>query len=132
MRAQRGLDTAPELHLRRALHRRGLRYRLQVPLLPGLRRKVDIAFGAARVVVEVRGCFWHACPQHATQPKANGEWWLAKLEANRRRDADTEQRLREAGWAVVVVWEHDDMEAAADRIAAIVRNRRPPGLGRRG
>ena len=121
MQNQRRRDTRPEIALRRELHRRGLRFRLQRQLLPDVRRTSDIVFGPARVVVEVRGCFWHGCPEHATNPRANANWWREKIARNRARDMDTETRLRKAGWTVVVVWEHEDPEAAADCIERAVR-----------
>lgn len=124
MKRQPRRDTAVELALRRALYRRGLRYRLQVAVLPGLRRRVDIAFPGSRVAIDVRGCFWHACPEHGTLAAANASWWAEKLSRNAERDADTERRLTDAGWRVMVVWEHDDPEAAADQIVALVRQGR--------
>lgn len=131
MERQRRRDTRPEAALRRELHRRGLRYRLQRQLLPGTRRTSDVVFPGPRVVVEVRGCFWHGCPDHGTVPKANRQWWSDKIQANRRRDADTDARLREAGWIVVAVWEHEDVVQAADRIeAVVVRRKARRSLGR--
>src|SRR5579875_2994608 len=62
MQLQRTRDTAPELAIRRLLHARGLRYRVDVSPLPGLRRRADIVFGPAKVAVFVDGCFWHGCP----------------------------------------------------------------------
>ena len=124
MQSQPERNTAPELLLRRELHRRGLRYRVHRQVLPGVRRELDIVFGPARVAVEVRGCFWHACPEHATYPKANAEWWNAKLSRNVDRDQDTEARLQAADWELVVVWEHEDPISAADRVDRAVRSRR--------
>lgn len=122
MRAQRERDTEPEIALRRALHKRGLRYRVDAPLpLPGVRRKCDVLFAGPRVAVFVDSCFWHVCPEHATWPKANGEWWEAKLTKNRERDRDTDRRLRAAGWKVVRVWEHEDPERAADKVERLIR-----------
>lgn len=69
----------------------------------------------------VDGCFWHSCPVHGTTPRNNGEWWAAKLEANVARDRTTDLELREAGWEVVRVWEHEDPEEAADRIVETLR-----------
>ena len=120
MQDQRTRDTAPELSLRKELWRRGLRYRLQVALISE-RRKHDIVFVAPRVVVDVRGCFWHGCPEHLVVPTANRQWWLAKIEANRRRDADTVQRLIAAGWEPIIVWEHEDVVHAADRVERRVK-----------
>lgn len=121
MSRQRSYDTDPERALRSRLHGLGLRYRLHRRPVAGLRRQADIVFTRVRVAVFVDGCFWHQCPEHATHPKANSAWWAAKLAANVARDADTDRRLAEAGWQVVRVWEHEDVEAAAARVAAVVR-----------
>lgn len=122
MQRQARRDTSIELELRRELWRRGLRYRVDQPVVLK-RRRHDIVFTRAKVAVDVRGCFWHGCPEHGTLPKNNRAWWSDKLDANRARDADTEQRLRDAGWEPVVVWEHDDPIEAADRIEQLVRSR---------
>lgn len=124
MSKQRSHDTDPERALRSRLHSLGLRYRLHRRPVKGLRRQADIVFSRAQVVVFVDGCFWHQCPDHATSPKANGAWWAAKLAANVARDQDTDRRLAEAGWRVVRVWEHEDVDAAAARVAAVVAEAR--------
>jgi DNA mismatch endonuclease (patch repair protein) len=104
--------------LRRELHRRGLRFRVDFRFdMDGLRRRrADLAFTRRRVAVFVDGCFWHVCPEHATAPRANGAWWAAKLAGNVARDRDTDARLAEAGWTVVRVWEHESVTEAADRV----------------
>ena len=112
--------TAAELNLRRTLHAMGFRYRLQVPLLTKPRRVADIVFPTEQVAVFVDGCFWHGCPEHASWPKNNAEFWRDKIEANRTRDADTNRRLKERGWTVIRVWAHEHSSEAADRIARIV------------
>lgn len=125
MQAQRTRDTAPELDVRRILHARGLRYRVdRAPPLPALRRRADLVFGPSRVAVYVDGCFWHGCPEHGTRPSANAEWWRDKIARNRARDADTDLRLAEAGWLVVRAWEHEDAGAVAERVMLLVRARR--------
>jgi DNA mismatch endonuclease, patch repair protein len=123
MQRQVRRDTKPELALRRELWRRGLRYRVDLAAIAG-RRRADIVFTRERVVVYVDGCYWHSCPEHATVPKANREWWVAKLRANVERDRDTDAGLAAAGWEVVRVWEHEVMTEAADRIEATLRRRR--------
>jgi len=125
MRSQRTASTSPEVALRRVLFTRGLRYRVDFPLpLLGVRRRADVAFTRAKVAVFVDGCFWHACPEHGTTPKANAWYWVPKLARNVLRDNDTDRRLAEAGWAVVRVWEHEDPEEAAARVEAAVRESR--------
>lgn len=121
MVGQRRRDTAPELAIRRLLHARGLRYRVDV-LLPGMRRWADILFGPSRIAVFVDGCFWHGCPEHGTQPKNNAAWWSAKIAGNIARDRDTDRRLAEAGWTVIRVWEHEQPEVAAKKVASTVAN----------
>lgn len=119
-------DTKPEVELRRILHARGLRFRVDRPILSDRRRRADIVFGPARVAVFVDGCFWHGCPEHATWPTNNAKFWCEKIEANRDRDRDTNRQLTAAGWHVERVWEHEPAEVAADRIETVVRFRRPP------
>lgn len=121
MQRQARRDTAAELAIRREVWRRGLRYRVDAAPIPGLRRRADLVFTKAHVAVYVDGCFWHRCPLHATSPKSNSEWWREKLDANVRRDRDTDRRLTEAGWNVIRIWEHEDAIAGADRIEAAVR-----------
>jgi len=115
--------TGPEVRLAEALRARGMVFETQRQVLPQFRRRADIVFVASRVAVMVDGCFWHGCPQHATWPKANAAWWKAKIEANQRRDRATDAALEAAGWAVVRVWEHEEVEAAADRVAEALDER---------
>jgi DNA mismatch endonuclease, patch repair protein len=126
MQLQRERDTVPEIALRRELHRRGLRYRLDRAIVPGTkRRRVDIVFPSPRVAVFVDGCFWHGCEQHRRAlPTVNDWYWPEKLATNRRRDQDTDQRLSDAGWVVVRIWEHEDVVTAADVVERAVRARR--------
>jgi DNA mismatch endonuclease, patch repair protein len=121
---QKRSDTAPEVAIRRELYRRGIRYRIDYQLpLRGVRRRADIAFTSLRIAVFVDGCYWHACPVHATWPTASADWWRAKLEGNVRRDRDTDQRLAEAGWISLRIWEHDNPIAAADCVESALRTR---------
>lgn len=122
MQDQKRAGTKPELALRKLLHARGLRYRVDAALpIKGIRRRADLLFTKAQVAIFVDGCYWHACPIHGTKPKSNAAWWADKLEANVLRDRDTDRRLTELGWTVVRVWEHEDPMEAATRIEAIVR-----------
>ncbi|MBF6087687.1 DNA mismatch endonuclease Vsr [Nocardia cyriacigeorgica] len=122
MSRQRRAGTEPELALRRELHRRGLRYFVDRPPIRGQRRRADVIFPRLRVAVYVDGCFWHSCPEHATYPKNNAEWWAEKLAANVARDRATDAALAAAGWQVIRIWEHEDPVAAADRVAAALRH----------
>lgn len=91
---------------------------------------MDIVFGPVKVAVFVDGCYWHGCPEHATWPKSNAEFWKAKIEGNRLRDADTDARFAGAGWTVVRVWEHEDPVVAAAGIESVVRRLRGQDPGR--
>lgn len=100
----RGTNTRPEMIVRRYLHASGLRYRLHVRSLPG---KPDIVLPKHRVVIEVRGCFWHQhrnC-RYAVMPKSNAHFWREKLTSNVARDKRSERALRAQGWRVLTVWE---------------------------
>jgi DNA mismatch endonuclease (patch repair protein) len=124
MRRVRQKNTTAESALRRELHALGLRYRIQVPVSVKPRRVADIIFVGSRVAVFVDGCFWHGCPEHATWPKQNAEFWRLKIVANRERDRDTDARLRADGWEVVRVWAHETPTEAASRIAKVVQRRK--------
>ncbi len=121
MQAAKPKDTAPEKAIRSAIHRRGLRYRVDAKPLKELNRRADIIFRSIKVAVFIDGCFWHGCPIHGTQAKANAEFWRVKIRQNRERDADTNKRLEDAGWKVIRVWEHEDSEDASEKIYSIVR-----------
>jgi len=121
MRANRGRDTGPELALRSQLHRLGLRYRVHRRPASSVRATADIVFGPQRVAVFVDGCFWHRCPIHATEPKANGAWWAQKLKANVERDRRIDAQLDGLGWKVIRVWEHESPTTAAVRISSVIK-----------
>ena len=114
MSRQRRTGTAPELALRRALHARGVRFRLQGPRLPG---KPDVILIRPKLAIFVDGCFWHRCPLHFTQPHANRAWWTVKLASNVARDRLVDEALGELGWEAVRIWEHEDPIAVAERLA---------------
>ena len=122
MRANRRTDTKPELALRRALHRLGYRYRKdhRLDLESGRRVRPDIAFTARKVAVFVDGCFWHACPEHGSKPRANEWYWGPKLIRNVERDRVTDAALILAGWTVIRLWEHVPLdEAVATVVTAL-------------
>ncbi len=104
MRKVRQRDTAPELAVRRFLHRAGLRFRLHVAGMPGT---PDIVLPKYRTVVFVHGCFWHGhtCAHGAVRAKTNGAYWDAKIAANRARDQRKARALKALGWKVECVWE---------------------------
>jgi len=108
----RGVDTKPEMVVRRTLHRMGLRFRLHRRDLPG---RPDIVLPRHRVAIFVHGCFWHRHPgcRATTTPKTRAEFWAAKFDANVARDRLAETGLAAAGWNVLVVWECDTKDATA-------------------
>jgi DNA mismatch endonuclease (patch repair protein) len=118
MRAVRSRDTGPEMIVRRAVTALGYRYRLHGATLPG---KPDLVFGPRRKVIFVHGCFWHGhdCKRGAREPKANADYWRAKVRRNRERDVQTLKILEASGWSVLVVWECETRirEALAGRLA---------------
>jgi len=97
--------------------------------MPGDRRRADIVFSGARIIVDVRGCWWHGCQEHRSLPKSNTDWWAAKIARNVARDQDTEGRLAALGWLVVIVWEHQDSDAVADEVERLVRSRKLTSQG---
>jgi DNA mismatch endonuclease, patch repair protein len=120
--AIRRTDTKPEIALRSALHRAGLRFRkdLRLDLKDG-RVRPDIVFTKRQVAVFVDGCFWHVCPQHGREPTNNEWYWTPKLRRNVERDRRADKLLNQAGWTVIRVWEHESLDAAVGRVEEAVR-----------
>jgi DNA mismatch endonuclease, patch repair protein len=104
MRQIRSKNTAPEVLLRRMLHREGYRFRLHRPDLPG---KPDLVFPARRKVIFVHGCFWHQHPgcREGRVPGSRRDYWEPKLARNQQRDMATQAALKEQGWQYLIVWE---------------------------
>jgi DNA mismatch endonuclease, patch repair protein len=112
----RGKDTKPELDLRRALHRKGLRYRLHVPGLPG---RPDIVMPRHQAIIEIHGCFWHRhsnCP-FCTTPASNSGFWKPKFAETIKRDKRNLEALWKLGWRVAVVWECSIKEKGAEAVS---------------
>lgn len=126
MSRQQRRDTKPELSVRRILHRRGIRYRVDAAPETGMRCKADLLWRGLRLAVFIDGCFWHGCPEHATRPKANEVWWAEKLDGNIQRDRRTDQTLTNLGWRVLRFWEHESPEAVADVICGLLAELRGP------
>jgi DNA mismatch endonuclease (patch repair protein) len=124
MAANYGDNTNPERLLRSALFRLGLRFRRNTRPVSSLRCSADIVFPRQRLCIFVDGCFWHGCRKHFECPKKNRAWWKEKIEANRVRDRMQTRTLKEAGWKVVRIWEHDitsiRIAHVSDRLRKIV------------
>jgi DNA mismatch endonuclease (patch repair protein) len=126
MRRVKGRGTAPELQIRRLIWSLGGRYRLNRGDLPG---KPDIVLADRRLAVFVHGCFWHGhdCARGARIPKANRDYWTAKIARNRARDIAAHAALQAGGWRVETVWECElkDRGALAERVARWLALRAP-------
>lgn len=124
----RGKDTKPEILVRKGLHARGFRFRLQDRKLPG---RPDIVLPKYGVAIMVNGCFWHGhkgC-RYATKPKSNIEFWETKIARNKHRDEVTAAHLEALGWTVIVVWECElrGKEKAEARIQTLAEEIRSAG-----
>ena len=127
MRAVRVKDTAPEMVVRRLLWRMGYRYRVNPKMLPG---KPDIVNRSAGWCIFVHGCFWHGhqnC-KLGRLPRSNREWWAAKMEENRTRDARKETELIARGLRVLVVWQCELVDASTleSRLRAFIEQALAP------
>ncbi len=126
MRAVRSAGTAPEMTVRRLIWRLGGRYRLNRADLPG---KPDIVLPGRRLAIFVHGCFWHGhdCARGARTPKANRDYWVAKIARNRIRDGVAHDGLQARGWRVETIWECDlrDMPALTARAMAWLAKEAP-------
>ena len=117
----KGKDTGLETSVRSALHRRGLRFRKHVKDLPG---KPDIVFRRLKVVVFVDGDFWHGYRFPAWEHKLS-EFWRKKISQTRKRDVKNHRKLREMGWTVIRLWQHDlkrDFDGSISRILSAIEN----------
>ena len=121
MQANKRRDTEPELKVRRWLHARGYRFRVDRAGLPG---RPDVVLPKHRLAVFVHGCYWHGhgCGK-ASKPKTNPEFWRDKFARNAARHERDAGRLSELGWRVEVVWECDlrDMDRAMAPVMALLR-----------
>jgi DNA mismatch endonuclease (patch repair protein) len=130
MRRVKGKDTTPELRVRKALTALGARYRLHRKDLPG---SPDIVLPGRRLALFVHGCFWHGhdCARGSRVPKANRDYWLAKVGGNQARDAVSREALAALGWRVETLWECDlkDNEALRARLDTLLSAQptSPPG-----
>lgn len=122
MQANLPSNTQPEIILRSALHKAGLRFRKDVRPEPELKCKADIVLRKAKVCIFVDGCYWHGCPRHFETPKVNSEWWDEKIADNRRRDRKKRTRLRRFGWKVITIWEHDITASKLPRVVEGILN----------
>ena len=129
MMSNRRTDTKPEIAFRSMLHRAGLRFRKDRYIKFERRGvKVDVVFPTAMVALFIDGCFWHRCPEHATMPTRNHDYWSAKFQRNMDRDRSNDRNLQEMGWQVIRVWEHEVKEQelaehAVLRVTSAVRHR---------
>lgn len=114
----RGTNTKPELLLRKALWKKGMRYHLHSSI-GGIRP--DIVFKTNKLAVFVDGCFWHGCPLHYVRPRSRAEFWADKLRANTARDQVQTLRLIEDGWMVLRFWEHE-IKSGLEQVVALVLN----------
>lgn len=115
----RSKDTKPELAVRRALHGLGYRFRLHDPRLPG---RPDIVLSRHRLIIEVKGCFWHGhrCLK-GRMPVGNRAYWAQKIGGNKIRERRNARRLRAMGWRVKAIWECEVRRRSNDQLAAKLR-----------
>ena len=129
MQGNRHRDTRPEVAVRRAAHRLGLRYYVSRRPEPTIKRRADMVFPRERIAVFIDGCFWHGCPLHASVPSTNEAYWRGKIGGNRDRDVATTQALQEMGWRVVRFWEHESPRDAANALRDAVDETRRSTVG---
>ncbi len=124
-RGNRRRDTRPEVELRSALHRSGLRFRKDHRIdCDGRSVRADVVFTRWKVAVFVDGCFWHGCLEHQRVPKSNRDYWVPKLRRNVERDRQVDEALTNQEWVVVRIWEHEEVEGAARTVLEVVAYQR--------
>lgn len=123
MQGNKSKDTKPEMIVRRYLHASGLRYRVHSRPIKDWNRRADIVFPRVKIAIFINGCYWHGCPKHYKKPKTNTVYWTQKIERNIERDVETFKRLRTEGWSVIVLWEHENLDKKAIKVALRVKRR---------
>jgi DNA mismatch endonuclease (patch repair protein) len=128
MKANRKTGTRPEARIRSLLHRQGYRFRKNsLVQTAGLRVHPDIIFTRRKLAIFIDGCFWHCCPDHGTQPRANSSYWSPKLARNIERDGQVSRGLRDVGWNVLRIWEHEPAEHAVELIVGALESKKTNG-----
>lgn len=115
MSANKAHSTKPELLLRKALHKNGVKgYRLNWKKAPG---RPDIALPGKKIAIFVHGCFWHSCPIcNLSMPKSNIEFWSQKFANNIHRDRIKREQLISMGWRVITIWECEIKKNVIDNV----------------
>ena len=100
----RSTDTKIEILFRKALWKKGFRYRKNSRNHFG---KPDIVLPKYKTVIFIDSCFWHNCPKHGYLPKSNLKYWRKKIERNKERDKEVKKHYKKISWKIFRVWEHD-------------------------
>ncbi len=113
----RAKDTSPEKKLRQMLREKGIRgYRIHYNL-PG---KPDMVFVRKKIAIFIDGCFWHKCPVCFREPETRKEFWMKKIQSNVMRDEKINTQLKEQGWHVIRIWEHEIRKEPEKVTASII------------
>lgn len=124
MRGIKGKNTKPEMIVRSYLHKKGLRFRLHRKDLPG---NPDIVLPKYKTAIQVRGCFWHVHNCHYFKyPKSNSDFWRKKLTGNVARDKINDEKLKQLGWNLIVIWECElrtNSEKVIEKAIAVIRSK---------
>lgn len=118
MRGIRTKRTGVEQRARKVLRCEGLKFKGNVKSLPG---SPDLVIPKLSLAIFVNGCFWHGCPRCYTAPKHNRAWWNRKISNNRRRDRRVTRQLRDQGFSVIHLWEHDSNNRMRVRVRTAIR-----------
>jgi DNA mismatch endonuclease (patch repair protein) len=115
----RAKNTGPEVKLRKLLYTGDIRgYRIHYKL-PG---KPDIVFVKKKIAIFIDGCFWHKCPEDFQEPETRKEFWMKKIHSNVERDKKVNEQLRNDGWKVIRIWEHE-IKKDPDAVIEKIRNK---------
>jgi len=121
MLSVRRSGTHSEIQLAREFRRLHVTFKTNVQIIPGKRIRPDFIFPKQRVAIFLDGCFWHACPDHGSLPKANRVWWKNKLTRNQERDVASIRVLRARGWVARRFWTHETPQDVATKVIAMLK-----------
>ena len=111
--------TKQEIAVHKTLNSNGVVHEMH----PDIQGRPDLIVPGQKLAIYLQGCFWHKCPECSKPPKSNQNYWIPKLDRNGQRDIENEIKVREAGWDVVVIWEHEIKKAKQDGIKDLLRSK---------
>ena len=119
MSAVKSKDTKIEITFRKALWKKGIRYRKNSAKYFG---KPDLVLKKYKAVIFIDSCFWHGCKKHCRIPATNKKYWVNKIDRNKKRDKEVNKFYKKMGWKIIRAWEHDIIKKQEENVKKIIKS----------